>query len=82
MDDGQVTLVWFVIWFAVNALIGFGLGNLRGSPKLGVLLAVLLGPIGWLVCLALADARRKCAECGGVVPEMARKCMHCGGALA
>jgi hypothetical protein len=77
MDDGQIVIV-LVFWAIVNGLIGQALGKLRGQAGAGGLLAIVLGPIGWLLTLGLHDQRPHCAECGGVVTMEARRCMHCG----
>jgi hypothetical protein len=81
MSEDADTLIWCAVWVAVNALIGFGLGKLRGQTGSAVALAVLLGPLGWLLIFCLHDARPKCPECGGVVVPNARKCRHCGSGL-
>jgi hypothetical protein len=81
MNDEQNLLVLVVIGMSVNALIGFGLGKLRGQPGSGVVLAAVLGPIGWLCIFALADQRGRCRECRGLVRSGARVCQHCGREL-
>lgn len=42
-------------WF-VNIVIGYYIGNIRRRPGLGVVLAMLLGPLGWLIVAVLPTA--------------------------
>ena len=77
MNDTNIIL----IAFGVNVLIGALLGSIKGRALVGILGAVLLGPIGWILVLVWRDERLKCPACKGVVPKDASKCMHCGGPL-
>lgn len=45
MDIVILLLVWFLLFGAVGMLIG----QRKGRPVAGLLWAMLLGPIGWLV---------------------------------
>jgi hypothetical protein len=71
---------FFIGWIAC-VLVGALIGKYRGRTDSGVILAALLGPIGWLAVALMDDKRPKCIECGGVVVEGARKCLHCGSAI-
>lgn len=81
MNEEQSLLIWVVVWIAVNSLIGFGLGRFKGNPGAGVVLAVVLGPLGWLGIAALKDVRGRCRECLGLARPGARVCRHCGREL-
>jgi hypothetical protein len=48
---------WIILFFAANLALGIAIGNLRGRPAEGLLLALVLGPIGWLIVLRLSDKR-------------------------
>ncbi len=73
---------WALSAVAVSAVVGGLIGRLRGRVGSGVVWALALGPIGWLVVLLLKDLRQKCPECGGVIVPGARKCKNCGSTLA
>ena len=75
MDTGIIT------WLAVGAFVGYLCGQARGREGEGVLLGLLLGPIGWLIVLCIPDKRKKCFECGGAVVAGARRCRHCGSSI-
>lgn len=45
---------WPLFWFTVACVVvGAVLGRWRGRPWFGVAWALLLGPVGWLMVLAL-----------------------------
>ena len=67
------------VWIGC-ALIGALIGKYKGRVGSGVVWALVLGPIGWLIVALMQDLREKCPECGGVVVPGARKCKHCGSA--
>lgn len=63
---------------AISGVIGGLLGHaLKDRPNAGVLLGLLLGPIGWLAVFALKDNLRKCPSCLGRVENDATTCRHC-----
>lgn len=73
--------MYFAIGWLISVFIGAAIGKHKGRRSLGAFLGFLLGPLGWAITLCLSDCRKKCPECGGVIPENVRKCMHCGGEL-
>ena len=76
-QDSLVCIIFFwCLWAAVGAIIG---QVARNQALGGVALGVLLGPLGWLAVLLMPDARKKCLQCGGRLPDTpVVKCMHCG----
>lgn len=63
----------------LSAAVGYVIGHRLGRPVAGIVWALLLGPLGWLVVLAVGDARSRCAECGKpLAAEHARRCAACG----
>jgi hypothetical protein len=44
----------------LSAAVGYVIGYRMGRPAAGILWALLLGPLGWLVMLAAGDARPRC----------------------
>jgi len=68
--------------------VGFAIGRTRNRESLGLLLGLLLGPLGWLIIAVMpADKPEseypliKCPACLGEIPAIASKCRHCGTAL-
>ncbi len=50
------------IWIAaaiVGSIIGYLLGAIRGNGHVGLLLGFLLGPLGWLIVVAMNIAKKK-----------------------
>ena len=75
------TVTALVYGAAFSAVVGALLGSRRGRPRLGSLLGILLGPVGWLAVLLASDRRPKCPRCKGAVESSALKCPHCGAEL-
>jgi hypothetical protein len=71
----------FLILWIVSAAIGGLIGLIRNRVALGIILGLLLGPLGWLLVLLFTKAGRKCPACLAVVPQLATKCCHCGSDL-
>ena len=70
---------YFVTGWVIGAIIGYFLGNIRGNGIVGVILSLLLGPLGWLFVLFLSDSRPKCRMCQGALDAAGvRRCRHCG----
>lgn len=61
-------------------LVGMLIGWYRDNTIVGLLLGVVLGPIGWII-LFFIDNRWRCPECGSVVAEWARRCPRCRSLL-
>lgn len=82
-------LFWIVIWGLLGAIVG----ESKGSPMLGFLLSILLGPIGVLITVllskdenalrrkALGRGMRECPACGELVQGKAALCRYCGTSL-
>src|SRR5436309_552956 len=66
-----------LFWLPINLIVGFIVGNVRGRVGFGILLALFLGPIGWLITLLASDASRKCPYCAEIVKPEAKICPHC-----
>lgn len=83
MDLTAAVLLYFVLFGAIGMLIG----GRKGRPIAGLLWAMVLGPIGWLLMALLPAASANtvkagsCPHCGGVVAIDQAKCNHCGNAL-
>ena len=72
----------FVYAAVISALIGAILGQLiKNRPGAGALLALALGPIGWLAVFAIEDGMRQCPDCRGRVANDATTCRFCRVAL-
>jgi hypothetical protein len=72
MDDAYI-----FFWVIVGAAVGGVIGASRNNAVSGVVWGALLGPIGWILVLFM-DARAKCPECRGSLPDGALRCQHCG----
>jgi predicted amidophosphoribosyltransferase len=70
-------------WVSISGTIGALIGSIKGNMGLGVLLALLLGPVGWLLICFVPDKRRKCPQCAGALPDAkVARCKHCGSLLS
>jgi hypothetical protein len=77
MDDTGVVLIvfWVVV---VNPLIGFAIGERKGNVAAGIILGLLLGPIGWLIMAMSFSNLRKCPFCSEEIKPDAKVCRYCG----
>jgi hypothetical protein len=67
-----------VFWIGVNAIIGYLIGKSKNDISGCVFLSVLLGPIGWLISLAMKGNVRKCPFCAEQIKSEANVCRYCG----
>jgi hypothetical protein len=68
-------------WLVIGGGVGCLLGARKGQMVNGGIAGVLLGPLGWVLILTVAQSRPRCPECLGWVSTGARKCRHCGERL-
>ncbi|UXI69878.1 hypothetical protein [Tahibacter amnicola] len=73
---------WLLTWVSVLfAVVGALIGWWRGHFWRDLSLALALGPIGWVVSLAMPAATRDCLGCGARNSHRATVCKQCGEAL-
>jgi len=66
-----------VVAFSLFALVGLQIATANGrGPGVGVLIGLILGPIGWVILIATGGTR--CSRCGEAVNPIAKVCPHCG----
>ena len=72
-----------VVGLGISAAIGYAIGKAtRRAGPAGLWLGLLLGPLGWLLVLVMADNRRRCPTCKGALPDgTPARCRHCGATL-
>lgn len=77
MTKTALLLAYFVIFGAIGMLIGVR----KGRVVAGLIWAMLLGPIGWLIVLLgpnmTAPKAVPCPFCAGAVPINQSQCNHC-----
>jgi len=66
------------LWLGINALIGYALGKPKNEVGASILVCILLGPIGWLLCIVNKGKVRKCPYCDEDIKPEAVVCRHCG----
>lgn len=81
MNDGITIMLYGLLALAI-ALTGYSIGKTKGHPGLGLLLAMFLGPIGWVIMLMQSDARFQCPACGGNCVPGKPRCCNCGAEIA
>jgi hypothetical protein len=81
LTKGVVIMGMVVLWCALSAIGGLIALVVNGRVLAGLVLGLLLGPIGWLLVFFLSDLRQRCPSCKGVVASDATACMHCGASL-
>lgn len=62
--------------------VGGALGHWKNRLAFGLIVSLLLGPIGWVVVLVMPNNRPKCPDCKGDIVAGARRCKNCGSVLA
>ena len=73
---------WLIGIAAVSILVGALIGFYKGALWRDTLLGALLGPIGWLISLALPSSRLRCATCGHANHTHTKCCNKCGSVLS
>lgn len=74
---GAPELTVFLLFVAV----GTAIGAKKNRTLFGLLISVLLGPIGWVIVLLMPNNFPKCHACKGDVIAGATKCKNCGSDL-
>ena len=71
---------WTIAFTAVGAIGGWIIGKRKNAITRDVLLGAALGPIGWLISLALPAKKPKpvCPACKREVGAGDAHCRHCG----
>jgi hypothetical protein len=74
---------WAIAFTVVGAVVGYFIGKRKHAVARDVLLGAALGPIGWLISLALPVAKPKptCPVCNREVAVGDAHCRHCGTKL-
>jgi hypothetical protein len=67
-----------ILWAGVNGLVGYLIGKPKNAIADCIALSLILGPIGWLIALAVKGKVRKCPFCAEHVKPEAKVCRHCG----
>jgi hypothetical protein len=91
MSDAVVVLAPILFWAVVFGAVGQAIGARRGMrPIKGVLIGLILGPIGWILLALLPTSeeeqvranrqqgRKRCPQCAEWVQRGAKVCPHCG----
>lgn len=59
-------------------VIGYSIGKPKNRGTDGLILGIILGPIGWLIAILQRPLGEKCPYCGGLLNKGATCCCHCG----
>jgi hypothetical protein len=78
MDDSGFIIVCFVFWLVVNPTVGYLIGKRKNNADGGLVLGLLLGPIGWLIAAVYTGNLRKCPFCSEDIKPDAKVCRYCG----
>jgi hypothetical protein len=83
-----VAMVYFIIWIAIGFVAALIARNKGNNSCLGMIVGLLLGPIGLLIVFFLPDNElgklkrsgntKQCPNCAEYVKPEARVCKHCG----
>jgi hypothetical protein len=74
---------WAIALTVVGAVVGAWIGKRKNAVTRDTLLGAMLGPIGWIISLALPAAKPKsaCPACKREVDAGDAHCRHCGAKL-
>ena len=67
---------WAFIWVACGIIAGI-VANKKGEGCLGVIIGLLLGPLGALIAIASSGNRVECPHCKEMIHKAATVCPHC-----
>jgi hypothetical protein len=75
---------WAIAFTLVGAAVGVWIGKRRNAVTRDAILGAALGPIGWIISLALPapKPKPKCPACKRAVDAGDAHCRHCGAKLA
>jgi hypothetical protein len=74
---------WAIAFTVIGAAVGAVIGKRKNAVKRDLILGAALGPIGWIISLALPVAKAKptCPACQREVDLGDAHCRHCGTKL-
>jgi hypothetical protein len=71
-------IAWAVLWVGINSIVGYAIGKPKNAIADCVVASVILGPIGWLIALAIKGQMRECPFCAEQIKPDAKVCRYCG----
>ena len=69
-------MIYVVIWICF-AVIGSAIGEKKGRKNTGIVLGLLLGPIGLIIILAMDGDKISCPHCKTKISPRATSCPRC-----
>ena len=67
---------FLVLWF-ISGLVGAAIGSSKERTLAGLILGLILGPIGWLFIAISSGGRKRCPSCRSWVDKLATVCPRC-----